>query len=285
MYSAAPKAARRPCYRGAKKPHSSRHAEYIARQFAERKPGTMPGAGGGADYAEEGRKLLARVGVADDAAASVEYSGSNAIYKAASGATLHVGNAACAASREKLDAIQCTRIVYCQDSGEGRMKFRHSSGGVPTPFKYLPFEIGRWRQNFANPSKPTANETRRFFAPLFAFVESNLASGENVLIHCLAGAHRAGTVGVACLMHFAEMDRATATQTAQAARPVISPIGDFPVLLDALERAEGRRTERVEPKREADRACGAPVGSVLCTCAAGGAAAGQEEPEPEPEPA
>ena len=48
-----------------------------------------------------------------------------------------------------------------------------------------------------------------------------------------------------------------ATQIAQAARPVISPIGDFPVLLDALERAEGRRTERVEPKREADCACGA----------------------------
>jgi len=129
MYSAAPKAARRPSYRsGAKKPHSSRHAEYIARQFAERKPGTMPGAGGGADYAEAGRKLLARVGVADAVAASMEYSGSNAIYKAASGATLHVGNAACAASREKLDAIQCTRIVYCQDSGEGRMKFRQPSG-------------------------------------------------------------------------------------------------------------------------------------------------------------
>jgi len=46
-----------------------------------------------------------------------------------------------------------------------------------------------------------------------------------VIIHCLAGAHRAGTAGVACLMHLADLDRATATTIAQTARPAINPIG------------------------------------------------------------
>jgi hypothetical protein len=36
-----------------------------------------------------------------------------------------------------------------------------------------------------------------------------------VLIHCLAGAHRAGTTGVAVLMHFANMDVSTATFAAK----------------------------------------------------------------------
>ena len=44
-------------------------------------------------------------------------------------------------------------------------------------------------------------EIAGFFRPLFEFVTSNLEAGNNVLIHCLAGAHRAGTAGVACIMH------------------------------------------------------------------------------------
>ena len=43
--------------------------------------------------------------------------------------------------------------------------------------------------------------------PLFDFVDSKLGAGESVLIHCLAGAHRAGTAGTACLMHLCAIDR------------------------------------------------------------------------------
>lgn len=41
-----------------------------------------------------------------------------------------------------------------------------------------------------------------FVKDLFAFIEGALAKGECVMVHCLAGAHRAGTTGVSCLIHF-----------------------------------------------------------------------------------
>ena len=37
--------------------------------------------------------------------------------------------------------------------------------------------------------------------PFFKFVENQISQGKNVLIHCLAGAHRAGTAVVAWLMY------------------------------------------------------------------------------------
>ncbi len=70
----------------------------------------------------------------------------------------------------------------------------HSSQGDPS-FTYLPFPIGRWRSVL---SRRTPEATFAFFRPLFDFVDESLAAGEPVLIHCLAGAHRAGTAGVAC---------------------------------------------------------------------------------------
>ena len=60
-----------------------------------------------------------------------------------------------------------------------------------------------------------------------------------MLIHCLAGAHRAGTAGVASLMHLCGFDARTATRIAQTARPAINPIGSFPDLLAALEVLNG----------------------------------------------
>lgn len=38
---------------------------------------------------------------------------------------------------------------------------------------------------------------------MFDFIDNAIANGGSVLIHCLAGAHRAGTTGCACLVHFA----------------------------------------------------------------------------------
>ena len=112
-----------------------------------------------------------------------------------------------------------------------------------------------------------------FVQQLFDFVEAALAAGSSVLIHCLAGAHRAGTTGCLLLMHktglgadqvrtsrclrHATHDRDAgpprpahdltyilcylvthtdqATRMAQAARPVINPIGGLPKLLRTFE--------------------------------------------------
>merc|ERR1711957_724569 len=134
---------------------------------------------------------------------------------------------------------------FCQDD-DGAMKFR----SLPE-FRYLPYPIGRWRDGKYSPGVAvgwrgdkfygkvlgSTASIRAFFAPLFEFVSGELEAGQNVLIHCLAGAHRAGTAGIACLMHLGDFDRETATSVARAARPAINPIGDFPRLLAALETA------------------------------------------------
>ena len=113
-----------------------------------------------------------------------------------------------------------------------------------------------------------------FVQQLFDFVEGALAAGSSVLIHCLAGAHRAGTTGCLllmhktglgadqvrtsrCLRHFGTLHMTAmlgphdlpttsltyfvtwradqATRMAQAARPVINPIGGLPKLLRTFE--------------------------------------------------
>ena len=80
----------------------------------------------------------------------------------------------------------------------------------------------------------------KLFAPCFSLVDEVLARGNNVLIHCLAGAHRAGTTSVAYLMHrselehgLARLDVAQAMAVAKRRRPIIDPLGEF----DGVEQA------------------------------------------------
>ena len=77
-----------------------------------------------------------------------------------------------------------------------------------------------------------------FTAQVFDFVEAAVASGGAVLIHCLAGAHRAGTTGVLCLMRKTGLDRKAAVAAAKKLRPAIDPIGSFPELLKRYEEAK-----------------------------------------------
>ncbi|CAK0892126.1 unnamed protein product, partial [Prorocentrum cordatum] len=147
------------------------------------------------------------------------------------GALLYVGGVAAASSRAVLSEHRVSKIVFCQDEGEGRCHFE----GLPG-FEYLRYRIGRHRSDPRSKSEPL-----EYFRPLFEFVERHLGEGSNVLIHCLAGAHRAGTAGVACLMHFRDLGAARATQEAQSRRPAINPIGGFPELLARLEQARAAR--------------------------------------------
>ena len=57
----------------------------------------------------------------------------------------------------------------------------------------------------------------------------------NVLVHCLAGAHRAGTAGVIGLMHLARLPRGRALEAARLARPCVEPIGSLAQLLEITE--------------------------------------------------
>ena len=55
-------------------------------------------------------------------------------------------------------------------------------------FRYFNFEIAWW-QSRVNESDESVIA---FFSGVFKFIEGALLGGTNILVHCLAGAHRAG---------------------------------------------------------------------------------------------
>ena len=57
-----------------------------------------------------------------------------------------------------------------------------------------------------------------FFEPMLKYVDGSLAEGKNVLIHCWAGAHRAGTTSVAYMMHKHRADYKTVLTAAKTCR-------------------------------------------------------------------
>jgi protein-tyrosine phosphatase len=86
-----------------------------------------------------------------------------------------------------------------------------------------------------------------FTDPVFGFIEEAISNGQNILVHCLAGAHRAGTTGVACLIHFAGLNVEEAIVIAKRCRPIIDPIGQLPEFLFRLKRLEESRETSSAP--------------------------------------
>ena len=68
-----------------------------------------------------------------------------------------------------------------------------------------------------------ASAVRAFFEPAMQFIQAACEKGGHVLIHCFAGAHRAGTTGVAFLMRMEKMKADDAILTAKVLRHVIDP--------------------------------------------------------------
>ncbi len=81
-----------------------------------------------------------------------------------------------------------------------------------------------------------------FVSPLFAVIDETLARGQSVLLHCWAGAHRAGTTACLCLMHYHGLDKAEAVANAQSIRSVIDPkvIPQLNEFLEAFARCRDR---------------------------------------------
>jgi protein-tyrosine phosphatase len=51
----------------------------------------------------------------------------------------------------------------------------------------------------------TALDVLEFFNDVHSFIDEALENGKNVMVHCLAGAHRAGTTGVSYMMRAGKM--------------------------------------------------------------------------------
>lgn len=75
------------------------------------------------------------------------------------------------------------------------------------------------------------------FNSIHGFIESAVLQGKNVLVNCMAGAHRAGTTGVSYLMKAAALDFQSARKVAKLARPAIDPFGSLAEALVVLEKS------------------------------------------------
>ena len=109
-----------------------------------------------------------------------------------------------------------THVVNCTDN----MPQFHERDTKEPKITYLRFPTSFWMQHERklpefirreSPRHMPARHTRALepnhrhcvcaLAALFEFVDGALAKGESVLVHCLAGAHRAGTTGCMLLMY------------------------------------------------------------------------------------
>ncbi|KAJ1484919.1 protein-tyrosine phosphatase-like protein [Baffinella frigidus] len=115
-----------------------------------------------------------------------------------------------------------THVVNCTDN----MPCYHEA---TREVNYHRFDIAAWWQ------KVKDEETAIVFTtPVLEFVGEAIAKGESVLVHCLAGAHRAGTTGCLLIMHYADMPVKEAIAAAKKLRPVIDPIGTLPDFLNKV---------------------------------------------------
>ncbi|CAD7963214.1 unnamed protein product [Amoebophrya sp. A25] len=135
---------------------------------------------------------------------------------------VYIGTKEAAYSEKLLADLKITSIVNCLGASNSKNKFELRTN----QFRYFRFDIasfprlllehdksGDSRSSSTNHNTTEAQEqlqeVLRFFRPLFDFVDEQLREGRNVLIHCLAGAHRAGATGVAyCMWRRSTMEAA-----------------------------------------------------------------------------
>lgn len=177
------------------------------------------------DFDEEARKLWARLNLDPSTVSSGPYNALDPLWRNPdTGGTFYVGNQTAAANLELLQKHKITHVVNCTDN----MPLYHEAS---RKIQYLRFDITSFYRKVRSDEDAVA-----FAQPMLEFVEKTLAEGKNVMAHCLAGAHRAGTTGCICLMHFAHLGAREVVPIAKRCRPIIDPIGDFPELLAKLER-------------------------------------------------
>lgn len=70
-------------------------------------------------------------------------------------------------------------VVNCTDD----LRNYHAGTGNIDCFT---FNIAWWRRDV----KESRDDLERFLSPVIGFIERHISSGNNVLVHCLAGAHR-----------------------------------------------------------------------------------------------
>jgi len=197
---------------------------------------------GPVDYNEEARKLfrmlnLPETGAATEASTTIqgmEYRDLDAVWQhPETGARVFIGNQTASRTRAILQRNNITHIVNCTDDMVNVFE------GKDNTISYFRFDL---YQYYSKLDLNTHKGVLKFFAPVFRWIDEATASGCSVLVHCLAGAHRAGTTGTAYTMHASSLDHATAIKACKSCRPAVDPMGDLTDLLAQLEVAQRHST-------------------------------------------
>jgi hypothetical protein len=182
------------------------------------------------DYDEEGRILFRQLHL--EPGRRSRYSYLDPIWKdPRTQAVVYVGNYQAASDRRTLEERNIKAIVNCQE--ESSRNFFEDDDSLT----YRRFFISKLAYSTTlGPSRRSLMPYRDGFQSIFQFIQDHLDKGESVLIHCLAGAHRAGTTGVAWLMYQTHSDVSNALKMAKACRPIIGPFGPLLEMLHLLEK-------------------------------------------------
>ena len=217
------------------------------------------------DFNAEAHALFARLNLAPGTGGA-RWNDLDAIYThPASAATIYVGNQVAASSLPLLKARGITSVVNCT-AGLGALPCY-----FPAQLAYHVFDVASWQAHTRN---GTDEGVAAFTGGLFSFIDAALARGESVLVHCLAGAHRAGTTGVLCLMRYGRvLDVAQAIAAAKQLRRVIDPIGRLPELLNRFLRVELAAAAAAAAAAAPAAGAGGGAGAVAAAPAAAAAAA------------
>eukprot|EP00746_Dinoflagellata_sp_MGD_P082831 gnl/MRDRNA2_/MRDRNA2_32918_c0_seq1.p1 gnl/MRDRNA2_/MRDRNA2_32918_c0~~gnl/MRDRNA2_/MRDRNA2_32918_c0_seq1.p1 ORF type:complete len:824 (-),score=167.95 gnl/MRDRNA2_/MRDRNA2_32918_c0_seq1:41-2311(-) len=197
-------------------------------------PTRLPVAPRDIDFDEKAREIFKRLNLGPDGEAQEEdpYRNMDCIYKhAVSGAGVFVGNRSAAQNLDTLKSNGISCIVNCQD--DCTPNFFENEPGI----SYKRFTVEWWWTQQGN---DTPEGISQFFREPLLWIDKHVSEGRGVLIHCLAGAHRAGAVGVAYLMHATGAKVKEATLVAQKRRPIIELCGSLEDLLLHFDKVGGK---------------------------------------------
>lgn len=175
------------------------------------------------DFDDEARKLWEEQGLAEGGVGD-GHNAMDLMWSSPEGGGVFVGGTEAANDLKMLQQNNVTQVVNCTTS---------IRDFFPADLQYFTFDASLCSRPMSHNS--TA-KCAKFLYPLLQFVDRALQQGQSVLVHCRAGAHRAGTTGVILLMHYGHLSSEAALHWAQKRRKIISPIGSFPQLLRAMER-------------------------------------------------
>lgn len=190
------------------------------------------------NYDDEARKLFEQLNLPDPTVENTKDKGlfsdlrnmPNAVYQhPTTGAQFFIGGEFSAKERWVLDQYKIYNII-CAKGSTGPLYH------VNDPkFTYLPWHIESLPR--MKPHLKDGEQIFNFLHPVHSYIQSCLERGENVMVHCMAGAHRAGTTGVSYMMKASGLGYEDARRVARKVRPVVDPCGQLETLLKKQEEA------------------------------------------------